>query len=454
MTFLTSILSFIAAIAILVAIHEFGHFWVARKLGVKVLRFSIGFGKPLYKWVSSDPDKTEYVLAAVPLGGYVKMLDEREGEVPANERHRAFNRQSVWTRIAVVAAGPLANFLLAILVYSLMYMVGVNGLKPVIGEVMPDSVAARADVPEGALIKQVNGKPAPSWESATLLMIKEALKRGEVELLLQQADGSTTTRMLNLADSRHLLGEGDMLDKLGLAPWRPRIPAVFKELVETGAAARAGLKVGDEVVKADGKPIHEWREMVSVIRAHPGKPVDLAVRRHGRVLEFTVTPDAVSEGDSTIGRIGALPRFDPSQFERMRVKVRYGPVSAVLHGVQRTWDMSVLTVKMLWKMVAGEASLKNISGPLTIAQYAGVSASIGLAAFLGFLGIVSVSLGVLNLMPIPVLDGGHLFYYLIELIKGGPLSPGVEAFGQRVGLALLGGLMFVAFYNDISRMLG
>ncbi len=453
MTFLTSVVSFIVAIAILVAIHEFGHFWVAKRLGVKVLRFSIGFGKPLWKR-RSGPDQTEYVLAAIPLGGYVKMLDEREGDVPANELHRAFNRQSVWTRIAVVAAGPMANFLFAVVVYALMYMVGVNGVKPVVGEVLPDSPAAQAGILAGEQIVSVDGKKTPSWETATLAMVKRALASGGMSLTLQTPDGAIEQRHLDLGDSRQLLGEGDMLHKIGIQPWRPRIPAVFGRLMEGGAATRAGLRVGDEIVKANGKPISEWREVVDVIRASPNKPVALEVKRDSQVLRYTVTPDTVVEDGLTIGRIGAMPKVDTSIYADMRVKVRFGPLEAVAQGARRTWDMSVLTLKMLWKMVVGEASLKNISGPLTIAEYAGVSALIGVSAFLGFLGIVSVSLGVLNLLPIPVLDGGHLFYYLIELVKGGPISPAAEAFGQRIGLALLGCLMFVAFYNDISRMLG
>ncbi|HBS27678.1 MAG TPA: RIP metalloprotease RseP [Gammaproteobacteria bacterium] len=452
MTFLTSLLAFIGAIAILVAFHEFGHYWVAKKLGIKVLRFSVGFGKPIWS-KTAGKDQTEYVLAAIPLGGYVKMLDEREGNVPENEAHRAFNRQSVWTRIAVVAAGPIANFLLAIAVYLLMYMVGVNGIKPKIGEVIPDSPAAIAGITAGTTIQAVNGVLTPSWEDATLTMIKEALAKGTVELSLQDTGGLIQTRALDLANSRGLLGEGDVLRNIGIQPWRPIVPAVFSKLIASGAAAKAGLLVGDQVTEVDGQKITVWRDMVTIIQANAGQSLDLVVKRDNALLRYTVVPEQVENNGKTIGRIGALPKVDQSEYDDMRVTVQYGPIESFVRGVKRTWNMSSLTLRVLWKMVVGEASLKNISGPLTIAEYAGVSATLGLAQFLSFLGIVSVSLGVLNLLPIPVLDGGHLLYYFIEVIKGGPVSQTTEAVGQRMGLALLGCLMFVAFFNDISRLL-
>ncbi len=453
MTFLTSLLAFLAAIAILVAFHEFGHYWVAKKLGIKVLRFSVGFGKPIWS-KTAGKDQTEYVLAAIPLGGYVKMLDEREGDVPEDEVHRAFNRQSVWTRIAVVAAGPIANFLLAIAVYLLMYMVGVNGIKPKIGEVIPDTPAAFAGITAGSTIQSVNGVPTPSWEDATLTMIKEALSAGTVELSLQGSDGLVQTHALDLADSRELLGEGDVLRNIGIQPWRPIVPAVFGKLIPSGAAAKAGLLVGDHVTEVNGQKIAVWRDMVAIVQANAGQSLEMIVKRNNDLLRYTVVPEQVENNGRTIGRIGALPKIDQSKYDDMRVTVQYGPIDSFVRGVKRTWNMSSLTLRVLWKMVIGEASLKNISGPLTIAEYAGVSATLGIAQFLSFLGIVSVSLGVLNLLPIPILDGGHLLYYFIEVIKGGPVSRTTEAVGQRVGLALLGGLMFVAFFNDISRLLG
>lgn len=451
MSFLTSLAAFLVAIAILVAIHEFGHYWVAKKLGVKILQFSIGFGKPLYKRVGGA-DNTEFIVAAVPLGGYVKMLDEREGEVPENELQRAFNRQPVSSRIAIVAAGPLANFLFAIVAYALMYMVGVNGIKPVIGEVYSGSLAAQAGITAGGAIESVNGRQTPSWESAILTLINEALDSGRVVVAVRHADGRLEERSVDLSDSARLLGEGDVLGNIGIKPWRPQVTAVFDELLDDSPAARSGLLSGDQVVEIDGQAIDLWEDLVERVKASPGKPLEIKVRRNGEQLYFRVTPDSVAQGDKQIGRIGVTPKIDRAQFDAVRVNVRYGVFESVSRGAQRTWDMSILTVRVLWKMVTGQASLKNISGPLTIAEYAGVSALIGIAAFLSFLGIVSVSLGVLNLLPVPVLDGGHLLFFLIEIIKGSPLSEAAEAVGQRIGLALLGGLMFLAFYNDLTRL--
>jgi regulator of sigma E protease len=451
MSFITSLLAFLVAIAILVAIHEFGHYWVAKKLGVKILQFSIGFGKPLWKRVGGK-DKTEYIIAAIPLGGYVKMLDEREGEVAKEELPRAFNRQPVSSRIAIVAAGPVFNFLFAIVAYAVMYMVGVNGVKPVIGEVYEGSIAAQAGLSGDSVIESVNGRQTPSWEAATLALIKEALDSGQVNVGVRKSDGALVEHSLDLSDSAHLLDEGDVLGNIGIKPWRPRVDPVFDELTDTGSAARSGLKSGDNVLKIDGQAISLWEEMVKHIKESPGKPLNFSVERGGRQLNFTVTPDSVEQAGKPIGRIGATPKVDQAAFDDMRVDVRYGLFESISRGTQRTWDMSVLTLRVLWKMVTGQASLKNISGPLTIAEFAGVSALIGVAAFLSFLGLVSVSLGVLNLLPVPVLDGGHLLFYLIEIIKGSPLSEGAEAFGQRIGLALLGSLMVVAFYNDITRL--
>lgn len=453
MGILINILAFIVAIAILVAIHEFGHFWVAKKMGVKVLRYSIGFGRPLWKRQAS-PDDTEYVVAAIPLGGYVKMLDEREGEVAEHERDQAFNRKPVSKRFAIVAAGPVFNFLFAIAAYALMYMVGVSGMKPVIGEVEPGSMAAEAGLMADMQIKQVNGVAVESWEIAAMALIGEALDSGQIELQTQSDRGQRTHR-LDLSDTRQLLGSGDsdFLDVIGIKPWRPALPAKFGKILRNSPAQEAGVQSGDEIIEADGQKFSNWDAWVVFVRAKPDRTINLIVLRDGKKQTVQLHPEAVEAEGGIIGRIGAAPHVDREMYKDMAVNVRYGPVEAFTQGVKKTWNMSALILRVLWKMVTGEASVKNISGPLTIAEFAGVSAMVGVSAFLGFLALISVSLGVMNLLPVPVLDGGHLFFYLIEMVKGSPVSEVTEAIGQRIGFALLGGLMFLAFYNDITRLM-
>lgn len=453
MGILTSALAFIFAIAVLVAIHEFGHYWVAKKLGVKILRYSIGFGRPLWKRVRGE-DRTEYVIAAIPLGGYVKMLDEREGEVADVDKPRAFNNQPVGSRIAIVAAGPLANFLFAIVAYALMYMAGVNGIKPLIGSITPGSVADEAGIQSGSEFLSVAGVQTPTWENATLTLISKGLEQGRVEVkLLTEADDEVT-RTIDLSDSANLLGEGSPLENIGIVPWRPKLEPVLAEVAEGSPAARAGLQAEDRVLALGGADIADWEDLVKVIRANPEVEIEATVLRDRKELQLSLMPEAITEsGGLSIGRIGVTPKIDRDGLENVQVTVRYGPLESLARGVVRTWDMSVLTLRVMGKMVVGQASLSNVSGPLTIAEFAGMSALIGVSAFLSFLALVSVSLGVLNLLPVPVLDGGHLLFYLIELLRGSPLSETAEAIGQRIGLALIGGLMVLAFYNDITRLL-
>jgi regulator of sigma E protease len=450
---LISIVAFALAVSLLVSFHEFGHYWVARRLGVKVLRFSVGFGQPLWRRVAG-PDQTEYVLAAIPLGGYVKMLDEREGEVPASELPRAFNRQPVGKRIAIVAAGPLFNFFLAVVAYWLMFMLGVTGIKPVVGAVTPESLAAEAGFRAGDEIVTVNGEATETWENASIAIIEGALEGGDIDVTVARANGATRRLTLALHDTRQVLGDENLLDVLGIRPWEPRLAPVLGELTEGGAAARAGLKPGDRIVSANGERIEGWQAWVDYVRAHPDQGLRLQIRRGGEWMTVEVHTDAELENGARVGRIGAYPRVDAAQIEAMRVQVQYGPVRALGLAAEKTWDFSILTVRVLWKLVTGEASLKNVSGPITIAQYAGVSAVIGLSAFLGALAVFSISIGILNLLPVPILDGGHLLYYFIELIKGSPVSETTEAIGQRIGLAVLAGLMALAFYNDFARLLG
>ena len=449
--FFYSLVSFIVVIGVLVTVHEYGHFWVARRLGVKVLRFSIGFGKPL--WTRTfGKDATELVVAAIPLGGYVKMLDEREGEVAEEELERAFNRQPVSTRIAVVVAGPAANFLFAILAYWIMFVSGVTGLKPVVGEVLPYSYAAAAGIRAGDEILSIENQPTPTWETAIMALLTANLD-GKKIVNLRVVDSAGNERFLQafFGSPDALLKKGGVLDNFGLGPWRP--PAVIERLVEGGAGERAGILPGDKVVHADDTPVSNWEQWVEYVRARPGEGITMQVMRQGKIVELSVTPDRESENGNSIGRIGAYVQL-PGEQERatMRVVVRYGLLQAVPEALYKTWDVTTLTLRTLWKMVNGRASVENLSGPISIARYAGQSASVGLATFLGFLGIVSVSLGVLNLLPVPILDGGHLLFYLVEIVKGSPLSETAQLVGQKIGITLLLALMSLAFYNDLVRL--
>lgn len=447
-----SAIAFLIALGILISIHEFGHFWVARKVGIKVLRYSIGFGKPLIRKVGKV-DNTEFVLAAIPLGGYVKMLDEREGAVPASDRHRAFNRQPLWARSAVVVAGPLANFLLAIVAYWIVMMIGISGVAPLIGAPQPGSAAEQAGFVYEDRIVSVNGQQTQTWTDARIALLESSLgSPAPLQIQVEQANGQMLVRELPVTQDQMLKSDGDAVANLGFRTWWPEVDPVIGGLVDGGAADQAGLEIGDQIVSVDGVPVVTWRELVDIVQPSGGVELALVVSRDGNRMNINLTPQSVQAGEQTIGRIGVMETQSEVLSSKSQVVVRYPPVEAIGEALQRTWNMSVLTIRMLGKLFVGQASLDNISGPISIAQYAGQSASIGIDHYINFIALISISLAVLNLLPIPMLDGGHLVYFAAEAVTGKPVSEKVQIWGQQLGIVLLGSLMFLAFYNDIWRL--
>ncbi|MGB5831847.1 MAG: RIP metalloprotease RseP [Thiohalocapsa sp.] len=445
--------AFLVAILILVTIHEFGHFWVARKLGIKVLRFSVGFGRPLMTWRRPNDD-TEYVVAALPLGGYVKMLDEREEEVDPRERHLAFNNQKLWKRSAVVVAGPLANFLFAILAYWCILVAGESGLRPEIGAVAPDSIAAEAQFEPGDLVRAVDGRETPAWSSFWFALLSNSLDGEDVRVQVQTPGGGDLVRVVPGERLSALDPGRGFLEAVGLQSAIPEIPPVIGEVVPGEPAAAAELMVRDQILAVDGAVIELWGDFVEAVRGAPGAELALDVEREGRIVEIQLTPASVDLEGERIGRIGAGPWLPDALFDPYRVTVRYGPVAAAVESCRRVVDLSVLTLRIIGRMLIGSASVENLSSPIGIADAAGKTASFGVEAFVKFLALLSVSLGLLNLLPVPVLDGGHLLYFAIEAITGKPLSEDAQAQGQRIGIALILALMTLAFYVDIARLLG
>ena len=450
--FLYYLVAFALVLGVLIVVHEYGHYFVARLVGVKVLRFSVGFGKPVWSR-KLGRDGTEWAIGLFPLGGYVKMLDEREGKVPPEELHRSFNRQSVWRRMAIVVAGPAANLLLAVVVYWGLFWHGTDEPKPILGVPVAASAASTAGIEDGERVLKVGGEFVQTWQEMRWLLLRKAVDQNVIEIELMNLRNEINTRQMDVSSARSDGWEGDALEKLGIRFYRPIVPPVIGRVSPDSPAAAAGLSSGDEILSIDGKDIASWMDVVQTVRASPGRRLQFEFRRGGELRFVDLVPAAIDEDDGQIGRIGAIVQDDGSSRKDMMITVRYGVLVALGKAFEETVDKSVFSLVMIGKMLTGEVSWRNISGPVTIADYAGQSAKLGIDYYLKFLALVSISLAVLNLLPIPILDGGHLLYYVLEIIKRGPLSERSMEIGQQIGLALMLMLMAFAFYNDINRLI-
>ncbi|MFT3733497.1 MAG: RIP metalloprotease RseP [Rhodocyclaceae bacterium] len=451
MALLQTILAFVVAIAVLVVIHELGHYLVARWSGVKVLRFSFGFGRVLWSR-RAGKDNTEWAICAFPLGGYVKMLDEREGDVvPARELHRAFNQQSVWVRSLIVLAGPVANFLLAIAVYWVLFMTGQFEVASVVGSVQPNSAAQRAGLNSGDRVVEAGGKALQSWGDLRWAVIESAIDGATLSLTVQSADGARVERRLELQGVSIDDRQPDPMQQIGLRPPMPQVSPIVGRVLPGSPAEKAGIQLGDRIVSLDDVAIPHFQVFADTVAARSGRTVPVRVERDGKVVDLTVSVEPVAGSQPPRGRVGIEVKPDPQAQRVTMTEVFYGPVNALSKAMESTWATTAFSLKVMWRMLRGDVSLSNVSGPLTIADYAGKSARAGLDSFVSFIALVSISLGVLNLLPVPLLDGGHLLYYLAEIIRGKPLSEHVMELGQRIGFVLLGCLMLLAFFNDINR---
>ena len=476
--FLQTVLALLVTISILVTIHEFGHYWVARLCNVHVIRFSVGFGKSIYVKKGRQPvyeeqpvyDKegnlvpvrtrsneplapTEFTIAAIPLGGYVKFLDEREGYVPDDQIHLAFNRKTVWQRIAIVSAGPMANFLLAIAAYWMLFASGVTGVIPVLGELDPESAAARAGLQQGHEIVAVDGKATKTWSEVNLGLFDRLGETGEIVLTVVEPGSYDAQSNYNVPVTQWLSNSVSPVPArdLGLVVQLPEFPAVIGGLNDDGRATASGVEVGDEFLSVDGVSVMDWPHLVDVIQASPEQTLNVIVLRSGQSMKIDLTPKGIERDGSILGFIGASPQ--PVNFPpEMLRETRYPIYSAWMPAAVKTWEVTLFTLASIKKMIVGAISPKNLSGPITIAQVASATAENGLESFVGFIALLSISLGVINLLPIPVLDGGHLVYYFIELIAGRPVPERVQVWGLQVGTFLIMGIMVLAFYNDLARL--
>lgn len=446
---LWNLAAFIIALGVLITVHEFGHFWVARRCGIRVERFSIGFGKAL--WRRFDKQGTEFIIALIPLGGYVKMLDERVEPVAPEMRHSAFNNKTVGQRAAVIAAGPIANFLFAIFAYWLVFIIGVPGVRPVVGDITPNSIAAQAQIAKGTELKAIDGIETPDWDAVRMALVA---KIGDRQTIVTVAPFGTNQRQDKILDLQHWAFEPDKQDpvaSLGIQPRSAQIDTVLAEVQSDSAAQKAGLQAGDRNVKVDGQPLTQWMTFVNLVRDNPGRALVLDIERQGSPLSVTLTPDTKSTKGKAEGFAGVVPKVIPLPDEYKTVR-QYGPFAAIAEATDKTWQLMSLTVRMLGKLITGDVKLNNLSGPISIAQGAGMSAEFGLIYYLMFLALISVNLGIINLFPLPVLDGGHLLFLAIEKLKGGPVSERVQDFSYRIGSILLVLLMGLALFNDFSRL--
>ncbi|MDF7630974.1 sigma E protease regulator RseP [Erwiniaceae bacterium L1_55_4] len=448
LSILWSFVAFIVALGVLITVHEFGHFWVARRCGVKVERFSIGFGKAL--WRRSDRQGTEYVIALIPLGGYVKMLDERVESVPAELRHQAFNNKTVLQRASIIAAGPIANFIFAVFAYWVVFIHGVPGVRPVVGEILNGSVAAEAQITSGMELKAVDGIETPDWDAVRMALIGKIGDSSTTLTVSQFGEDATQQKQVDLREWQFEPDKQDPVVALGIRPRGPQIDTTLAEVQANSPASAAGLQAGDRIVKVDGQPLTQWQAFAAQVRDNPRKNMALDVERNGELVALTLTPEA-KPGNEAEGFAGVIPRVIPLPDEYKTVR-QYGPFAAIGEASVKTWQLMKLTVSMLGKLITGDVKLNNLSGPISIAQGAGLSAEYGGIYYLMFLALISVNLGIINLFPLPVLDGGHLLFLAIEKIKGGPVSERVQDFSYRIGSILLVLLMGLALFNDFSRL--